>query len=51
MAFIASKPEGTSLRAEVNKMPYIPSARDVTISYPVGLASLEMHLLPRNNKI
>ena len=27
-------------------MPCILSARDITILYPVGLASLETHLLP-----
>ena len=36
--------------AEVSKfMPCILSARDTTILYPVGLASLEAHLLPCNN--
>ena len=34
MAFIAPRPEG-------NKMPCIPSARDITILYPVGTTTME----------
>ena len=40
MAFIASKPKGACPRVEVNKMPCIPSARDITILYPVGTATI-----------
>ena len=26
-----------------NKMPYIPSARDITILYPVGITTIDTH--------
>ena len=40
MAFIAPKHEGASRpRAEVNN---IPRARDITILYPVGMATIEL---------
>ena len=43
MAFIAPKHEGASRpRAEVNKCHTSRGARDITITYPVGMATIEL---------
>ena len=42
MAFIALKYEGAKRpKGWVQQMPCIPSARDITIVYPVGTATMD----------
>ncbi len=47
MAFIAPKHEGMKWpESWVQQMPCITSALDITILYPVGIATLDRHRTP-----